>query len=165
MLAVISRFGSEDIDLYLCDCTERCNAVVYIQNMKEITPFERYALTMDEKEAYLSEWANIQSENSALRIIRDGKVISLPADYFDDRIISIIGRSEVKVAEICQPLLCNELPRMLYYIFVRLRQLIAEQRIIVVKEVFESGNPNEKPTEKFMQFIVRNSDEYLSQNK
>ena len=83
----------------------------------------------------LSEWEQISSVNSALRVLKDGKVISLPADYVDDRIYSIIGDNDTKIANICYHILQQaDMSRKLNFILLRIRQLLNEGKLILASE-------------------------------
>lgn len=150
MLASVAQFDGTGINIYIADCTEICDAVVYLQDEDDVEPVERHLLTVSEKDKLLKEWERIRSENAPLRIIKEGEVIGLPADYIDKVIFSIIGGDEVVVAKIFENFPWDEYPVKVTFIYYRLRQLIAEGKITVIQEGWDTsgfyGAPMKNPT-------------------
>ena len=77
-------------------------------------------------------------------------VIGLPADCIDKVIFSIIGDDEVVTAKIFENFPWDEYPVKVTFIYYRIKQLIAEGKIIIIKEGWDTsgfyGAPMKKPT-------------------
>lgn len=54
----------------------------------------RRLLTETEQAILLTEWKRMQEENTPLRAMVDGKLQSVPADYYDDMILSCVPEGE-----------------------------------------------------------------------
>ena len=91
-------------------------------------------LTLSEKDKILKEWERLRSENAPLRIIKDGKVIGMPSDYIDNVIFTIVGDNEIMATKIYENFPWDKYPVKVTFINCRLRQLIEEGKIIVIKE-------------------------------
>lgn len=157
MLATIYQFNGKGIVFYECDCSDICECISYLQQEEEIGDVQVSLLSGKEITERLTEWKRISSENAVLRMIKDGKVISLPADYIDERIYSIIGEEETKIADICSQLLQQEdMNRKLDFILLRLRQLIESKKIKLVAENYTPiGSHYGPPMKDIMKYIVK----------
>ena len=161
MLATISHFGNKGITLYICDCTDICDGLSDLQFRENVDPIERHALSLSEKEKYLAEWSKLQSENTMFRVTKDGKVISFPEDYYDSAIFDFIGDKEIKVVSICEYMIqnFNEISDKYTFILMRIRKLIAQNKLILVKEVCDNNDGYYgKPEKNIMKYIVKNTD-------
>lgn len=138
MLASVAQFDGKGVNIYIADCTEICEGLAYLDNEDSITPVERQMLSPNDKKTFLEEWERIRSENAPLRMIKEGTVIGLPCDYIDNVIFSIIGDNEVLTAFIFEQFPWKDYPVKVTYINYRLRQLIAEGKINVVKEGWDT---------------------------
>ena len=50
-----------------------------------------HALARDEIAAYRARWAQLRTENAALRIVDNGELVSAPLDHFDPTLLACIG--------------------------------------------------------------------------
>ena len=159
MLATLYQFDNKGIIFYLCDCTEICSATVYLQVAEKSEIPEKHLLSNEEKTRYLAEWDRLQKENAPLRSIKDGRITSMPADYIDHRIFEIMGDGVVKIADIAADILCNEMPRKLAYIEMRIKQLINEGKITEVEEVCDLAvDCYGSPYKNFLQYKIKAAD-------
>lgn len=161
MLATVHHFDNKGIVIYLCDCTVLYDCLFELQMRKDVNPIERHILSLTEKELFLLELKRLQSENTMLRITKNGKVISIQDDYYDNAIFDFIGDKEVKVVDICKYLIENKLELSDKYTFIlmRIKQLIAENKIILVKEVYDNNDGYYgKPMKNIMKYLVKNFD-------
>lgn len=139
MLAVLSQYNGKSIAFYKCDCSDRCKRISYIHDTNELVGVQLEKISVDEVAILLDEWELLQKQNAALRLLKDGKITSYPEDYIDERIYSIIGDKEVKVAHICEPLLrSNDMSAKLAFILMRIRQLISKGKLLLTKEGYTS---------------------------
>ena len=157
MLATLYQFNGKGISFYKCDCTDICECLAYLQQEDGIGDVQISPFSNNEISELLSEWERISSENSALRILKDGNVISLSADYIDDRIYSIIGGNETKIADICSQILQqSDMSRKLNFILLRIRQLLDEGKIDLVADGFTPNNAHYgAQTKDIMKCIVK----------
>ena len=111
-------------------------------------------ITSEEKIKYMAELQHLKEENSELRTIIDGEIVSLPADYVDDKIFEAAGTEEIRVANIVYEILSKVLPRHLMFITCRIRQLVDMGEFEVIKhgklttEVYGGGDD-------FMKSIIK----------
>lgn len=157
MLAAIYQFNGKGISFYKCDCSDICECLSYLQQEDEIGDVQVSPLSNNEISELLSEWERISSENSALRMLKDGKVIGLPADYIDDRIYSIIGDNETRIADICGQILQQaDMSRKLNYTLLRIRQLLNEGKLDLVANGFTPNNAHYGvPMKDILKSVVR----------
>lgn len=162
MLASVSHFDNKGIALYICDCSDICDGLFDLQFRDDVEPVERHALSLSEKEKYLARWHKLQSENTMLRITKDKRIISLPEDYYDGAIFDFIGDKERKVASVCEYMTGNfsEISDKYTFILMRIRKLIAENKLVLVKEVYDNNDGYYgKPEKNIMKYIVKNKDD------
>lgn len=157
MLATLYQFNGKGITFYKCDCSDICECIAYLQQQDKIGDVHISPFSNNEILELLSEWERISLENSALRVLNDGKVISLSADYIDDRIYSIIGDNETKIADICSQILQQaDMSRKLNFILLRIRQLLSEGKIDLVVEGYTQNNAHYgAPMKDIMKCIVK----------
>lgn len=155
MLATIAQYDGKGISFYIGNCSDICDSVSALQFQAEIEHVERKQLSNEEKNDLLAEWKHIQSENAPLRIIKDGNIISLPADHIDDVIYSLIGNEEIRVTYIFEHFPWDKYPVVTTYIYYRLRQLIAEGKIDVIKEGWETSGFYGAPFKNINKSIIR----------
>lgn len=97
----------------------------------------RCLLTETEQAILLTEWKRMQEENTPLRAMVDGKLQSVPADYYDDIILSCVPAGESRAAQtvgrsiIALDKTGNRVSDML--VFSRIRALGAAGRLEVVR--------------------------------
>lgn len=98
---------------HLCYSARDSKSKIYIVRCPDDKPFDKYGnthwaninpdhclqyteliqeLSADERNEYSELWQRLTEENSNLRIIKDGKVISVPDDYFDGMIQAEIDK-------------------------------------------------------------------------
>lgn len=99
----------------------------------------RRQLTETEQAALLTEWARLQEENTPLRAMVNGRVQSVPADFYDEMILSCVPEGESRAALTIGRTLVkldqqtgNRVSDML--IFSRIRALGAAGRIEIVQD-------------------------------
>lgn len=98
----------------------------------------RRQLTETEQAALLTEWKCMQEENAPLRSMVDGKVRSVPADFYDATILSCVPEEESRAAMTVGRAMAkldetgNRVGDML--IFSRVRALGAAGRLTVVQD-------------------------------
>lgn len=134
MLAVLEYLNGKGKTIYLCEYSDMVDVLYYLDDKEITAPPERKILAMNKYQRFMNEWAEIKKVNAELRIIRNGKIENMPADYIDQRIFEIVGDGEVTVYSIIQPILCDDLPRMLAFIKYRIQTLIDCGQLEVVKQ-------------------------------
>lgn len=97
----------------------------------------RRLLTETEQAALLTEWTRMQEENTPLRAMVDGKVQSVPVDFYDETILSCVPEEESHAALAIGRALArldeggNRVSDML--VFSRIRALGAAGRLEIVQ--------------------------------
>ena len=122
------------------------DGIAYFSTVGEVAPNlmpyfyqHRRQLTETEQAQLLSDWKRLQEENTPLRAMVDGRVQSVPADFYDEAILSrfketeeevcmIIGRS---IAHIDQKM-GNRVGDM--FVFSRIRALAQMGKIQIVRD-------------------------------
>ncbi len=51
-------------------------------------------LSLEERVAYAAEWQRLQTENAELRILQNGKIVSVPVEYFDEQIVALMPKTK-----------------------------------------------------------------------
>ncbi len=135
MLATLDYFSDKDKNIWLCNYSDICTAMPYIDLVKEpFTPPERHIITAEEHERYAVEWHKLQETNAPLRILKDGKITDFPENYIDEHIFEIAGNKEIRIGVICGEILANFLPRMLVFTEYRIHQLIEMGEFVIIKQ-------------------------------
>lgn len=57
-------------------------------------------LAQSDREKYLREWSLLRSENSAFRVLADGRLVSAPIEFFDEQILSNVKDRWRKAARV-----------------------------------------------------------------
>lgn len=97
LLLFISSYLKDRVDniivLYSDDYKKECYSPCTMTS-KELDKLSTYEhiLSKEEINKLSEEWDRIKKENSDLRIIQDGKVVSINYDYFNDEIITILNK-------------------------------------------------------------------------
>ena len=147
MLAVIEYLSGKGKTIYLCDYTDIFELMLYHNNytitdndkiiknelVNDTLP-EKTILSIAEHQQYMRELNEIKAVNAELRIMKDGKIQNMPADYIDNKIFQLIGDEEVPVYKIVGTILSEDLPRMLAFTNYRLYQLLESGKLILVKQ-------------------------------
>lgn len=133
MLASVEWLSQRGVTIYLCDHGDFFEKYHSDEESVDIKPFERHMITDEEKIRYTDEYKSLKEENAVLRSVINGKIVSLPADYIDDKIFEIAGKEEIRAAEICGKILCNVLPRHLMFVTCRIRQLVDMGEFDIIK--------------------------------
>ena len=159
MLATIYQYYGKGIAFFQCDCSEICASVSDLQNHTAFGKVQMRKVYDAEIEDLLIEWEQIRSVNAALRMIKNGKVINLSADYIDERIFSILGDYDTKVSVICDRITRQEdMSRKLTFVLYRIRQLIEDGKINIVSEAYTPENAHEgAPMKDIMKYVIRRS--------
>ncbi len=134
MLAMLEYLNGKGKNIFLCEYSDLVNVLAYLEDVTIQKPPEKKHLDGLKYQLLIDEWYGIKEINSELRIIRNGRIENLPADYMDKRIFEIMGDNEIKIANITQELLSSDFPRLLYFINYRIRQLIDLGEINLVKQ-------------------------------
>ena len=98
----------------------------------------RRQLTETEQAVLLTEWRRMQEQNTPLRAMVDGKVQSVPADFYDEIILSCVPEDESQAAlTVGRSIIAldktgNRVSDML--VFSRIRALGAAGRLEVVRD-------------------------------
>lgn len=98
----------------------------------------RRLLTDTEQAILLTEWKHMQEENTPLRAMVDGKLQSVPADYYDDIILSCVPEGENVAALTVGRAIAkldktgNRVGDM--QIFSRIRALSTAEKLIIVRD-------------------------------
>lgn len=98
----------------------------------------RRQLTETEQAVLLTEWRRMQEQNTPLRAMVDGKVQSVPADFYDETILSCVPEEESQAAlTVGRSIIAldktgNRVSDML--VFSRIRALGAAGRLEVVRD-------------------------------
>lgn len=95
---------------------------------------EKTILSISEHQQYVRELNKIKAVNAELRIMKDGRIQNMPADYIDNKIYQIIGDEEVPVSKVVGTILSEDLPRMLAFTNYRLYHLLESGKLILVKQ-------------------------------
>lgn len=124
LLLFISSYLKDRVDniivLYSDDYKQECYSpsAMTSKELDKLSTYE-HILSKEEINKLSEEWDRIKKENSDLRIIQDGKVVSINYDYFNDEIISIVDKKEsISVMDIIYELivkyhLCDSLFKFL----------------------------------------------------
>ncbi|MGN1421742.1 MAG: DUF3658 domain-containing protein [Oscillospiraceae bacterium] len=93
---------------------------------------EKVKLSREEAEFYSSQWQKLRSENADLRVVKDGKIISVKYDSYDDKFLSELSaepqRAVDVIGEIYSRYFCDQ--KLLAFVYVRICRLIGEGRIL-----------------------------------
>ena len=139
MLAFVEWLTEKGAVIYLCDYTEACPDLNTNRDCEFLFRPEMHLLTNEERTRYLTELKRLKNENTKLRVFSNGRIVSLPEDRYDERILEVIGEREMKTIMV-YPELWDEMPLMLTFILYRIRCLIASEVLEVVREgKIESG--------------------------
>lgn len=74
----------------------------------------------EEMAFFAQEWERLSTENAPMRVMKNGKVISVSDDYYDEKILSFSGREPISMIELIGKSLGN-IPDGLQIWFVRNR--------------------------------------------
>ena len=132
MLAFVEWFSDKEVSISLCDHSVLCEDIRKSEAEFTSKP-ERRIMTEDERSEYLAELRRLKEENTYLRMKINGRICSLPEDHFDSRIFEVIGNRTITAGEVYQKLF-DEMPRMLAFLFYRLRKLICMGKLEVVDD-------------------------------
>lgn len=109
--------------IYLQDMSYAGLNLAHIQDLETIELHEAVELTAERKEVISKEWISLVNEHTNLRVLSEGRIISVPDNYYDEEILAEIGEEEVKVAQLaskfCQRHYCycvSFMYRMMNYI-------------------------------------------------
>lgn len=123
-----------DKELYICDCTQIIESIACIQhNLDKITEIpQRKKLSAEERASMIEEWHKLQAQNTGFLMLRNGKPVSLPLNYFDDIILDIVGDKQTCVNKIAEIMLRTYTPRLLDFVTLRVSQLIESGKLNLV---------------------------------
>ncbi|SDB25397.1 protein of unknown function [Ruminococcaceae bacterium FB2012] len=151
MLAFVEYLKSKDACIYLCDYSPVCKEGdgPVISRFELIGKPEIHLMSEDECNSILAELDRLKKENTGLRMLRNGKIESLPDDYFDEKILAAV-KGETMVSDIYSRLF-DDMPYMLDFCLLRLRRLIEMNKLITVED-WDDDNDEHKA---FWQTVVR----------
>ena len=87
-----------------------------------------------EREAFAKRWESLVAENSVLRVIIDGEVASVPADYLDEQILDLVPIDSEFKAGYLEGMSLGFLSHYLSCGFIdwRIEELIKQGKLVVV---------------------------------
>ncbi|MDE1192883.1 MAG: DUF1835 domain-containing protein [Arachidicoccus sp.] len=115
--------------------------IFYPTNLYEILPKEfikakRLAreITLSEFELDPDEWKKLCNENTLVRILEGGKkIVSQPDNFYDKEILSVLGKSEIKLNKFLSNLLSKmKIKTGDVFLVWRIRQLIEQNQIVAI---------------------------------
>lgn len=154
MLATVFDPHINGHTIYLCDCEQVSESIAIFDENADLSKIERHLITADESSSFRTQWSILQAENAPLRVLNNGKIVSKPIDYADELIYNEIGDNETVIADICSELMKGDLARKLDFILMRIRQLIKEGKLEIVKRV-KCDECYGKPFEDIMKCTVK----------
>ncbi len=83
-------------------------------------------LSVDERDRYCKIWQSLTKENSNLRILKDGKIISVPDDYFDAMIRAEIDKGYKTHTELLDNCM-QDLPEFVHHAWLCYRIEVLER--------------------------------------
>ena len=151
MLAFVEYLKNKDACIYLCDYSLVCKASEdpAISRFELIGKPEIHLMSEDECSAILAELDRLKKENTSLRMLRNGRIESLPDDHFDKKILVAV-KGETMVSDIYSRLF-DEMPRMLTFCLLRIRRLIEMNKLIIVEDRDDKNDEHKA----FWQTVVR----------
>ena len=138
MLAVVDKY--KDKKIWLCDCSDICEAIPLIDENKEFDKPEKNLITEAQHKEFAELWNEVKSKNAALRIVENGVINNYPEDFLDEYIFKELGNEEKRVAYIFPPIL-ERYSRVYGFLKYRLHQLVDEGEIIVLQEGYAYNGP------------------------
>ena len=132
MLACLAQFGGR-CSIYLADCSDLCKSISKLHLEENEHPRPRHQLTEEERSELLAEWERIRAENAPLRIVKDGRIAGLPADYADDAIFTIMGNNAIKTSSLFERFPWKNYPVSEEFLNYRISRLIFEGTVDVVE--------------------------------
>lgn len=91
-------------------------------------------LALIEREQYVGLWTTLRAENAALRIIKDGTLVSAAISYFDQLLMSFVTREWRKSAFVVGHALASQMDDRIHqsgdlFLAARLNQLVEDGRL------------------------------------
>jgi hypothetical protein len=115
--------------------------LMYPDQIRGFLPYERHVFDT-EKVLYSDLWRSLRSENAPLRAFINGKLISVPEDFYDHIITKYIPETKFSFAELLGISLGNApLVNALPWFTLRIRKMISENKLEIVGEGDED-NPH-----------------------
>ena len=100
----------------------------YEPNIKQITKREKTSLA--------NKWDKLLEDDKGLRVVKNGKVISVAMDYFDDRIRNQMPNEEINTWKLCGRVLADYGKYIhMEYIMDRIYKLIKVGEFKIVKKI------------------------------
>lgn len=110
IMYTLKLLENKSLDIYMVNTLELFTKYLrYIsRSVEEITPEEfkvcinkaSVKLDIDKQKELLNQWEILQSENSYLRVLKEGKVISVSKDYFDKDILKFAEKKLIKAIRV-----------------------------------------------------------------
>lgn len=124
------------------------NTVVSYSSWSEIPPGQFYSFLSYERELSEAEkcmqaslWEDLKEENMPLRAIVNGKLISVPEDFYDHLIVKNIPNGEFVMARLIGNILCkHQLGVSDGWYALRIKKMIEENKLKVVADK-DSSHP------------------------
>ena len=134
---------------YLCYTARNSNSKLYTVKCPDDRPIDKYGnthwvninpdycrryeelikeLSVDERDRYCKIWQRLTKENSNLRILKDGKIISVPDDYFDAMIRAKIDKGYKTHTELLDNCMHN-LPEFVHHSWLCYRIEVIERGV------------------------------------
>lgn len=140
IMYTLKLLKSKSLDIYSINTLEiftkylRCIS----RSIEEIAPEEfktcinkaATKLNIDKQKELLNQWKILQSQNSYLRVLKDGKLISVSQDYFDKDILKFAKKKLTKVLRIIGSAAGNsEIGISDFYMRSRVKELIESGKL------------------------------------
>ena len=120
-------------NIYYCDCSEMQGGLseVQFEDAPHYIP-EKVMLNAEETEYYSAQWQEIRKENGDLRIIKDGKIISVRYDSFDEKFLCELSNEPERASGVIGEIYSRNFldQKLLAFVYVRISQLIGEGKIL-----------------------------------
>ena len=96
---------------------------------------KEHVLTIQEKDEYAKEWIRINNENTELRYISNGKVISCNIDYFDNQIIDRLKKMrKIYIFKLVADFMVNPIiPNVIYSDWIYIYLIERLEKIGIIK--------------------------------
>lgn len=141
IMYTLKLLENKSLDIYMVNTLELFTKYLRYnisRSIDEIAPEEFKAcinkvgakLHIDKQKELLNQWEALQSENSSLRILKEGKLISVSGDYFDKDILKFTEKKLTKVIRVIGSAAAHsEIGISDFYMRSRVKKLIESKKI------------------------------------
>lgn len=116
-----------------CDDTDQFKIDM---NDKDFISRIENVLTIDQFQEYCNEWERLVNEDSLLRVLKEGTVVSVSEEYYDEMISQMFNENQLSQIHIWRNLVehYDEFDEMENWFCYRIERFIEEGKIIVVDQ-------------------------------